>query len=111
MTHHAPTLAGSSPPDKGDGKNPNWSVYQNDMLGREGVPGLMTRTTRRTADTKLARLMYHSLGEARLDIDGFERSFGRGYYRGQYQSKEDFRVRSGVLSLGLELAFSIPMNV
>ncbi|KAE9366069.1 hypothetical protein N431DRAFT_446281 [Stipitochalara longipes BDJ] len=42
MTHHAPTVRGSSPPEQDDGKSPRWSAYQNDILGGEGVAGLQT---------------------------------------------------------------------
>ena len=40
LTHHAPTVRGSSRPDQDDCKTPTWSAYQNDILGGEGVDGL-----------------------------------------------------------------------
>jgi hypothetical protein len=41
MTHHAPTLVKSSHLPQDGGKAAGWSGFQNDMLGGEGVPGLL----------------------------------------------------------------------
>jgi predicted phosphodiesterase len=41
MMHHAPTLMKSSHPPQDDGKAAGWSGFQNNMLGGEGVPGLL----------------------------------------------------------------------
>jgi hypothetical protein len=40
-THHVATLVKSSHPPQDDGKAAGWSGFQNDMLGGEGVPGLL----------------------------------------------------------------------
>ena len=39
--HHAPTLVKSSHPPQDDGKATGWSRFQIDMLGGEGVLGLL----------------------------------------------------------------------
>ena len=40
MTHHTPTVRGSSRPGFENDTNKTWSAYQTDILGGEGVPGL-----------------------------------------------------------------------
>jgi predicted phosphodiesterase len=42
MTHHAPTVRGSSRPELENDTNKTWSAYQTDILGGEGVPGLQS---------------------------------------------------------------------